>query len=70
MVVGLPLVLVFSARHYLSERTDLSELEKTAYTVVPSLVLINIVIGVYIYRVIKDPENYKRDPPVVLKPKK
>jgi hypothetical protein len=27
------------------------------------LFLINIVIGVYIYKVIKDPENYKVDPP-------
>jgi hypothetical protein len=30
----------------------------------------NIVIGVYVYRVIKDPENYKKDPPLVIKAKK
>jgi hypothetical protein len=25
---------------------------------------------VYVYRVIKDPENYKKDPPLVIKAKK
>lgn len=30
----------------------------------------NVVIGVYIYKVLKDPENYKKDPPLVIKPKK
>lgn len=27
----------------------------------------NIVIGIYIYKVVKDPENYKKDPPLVIK---
>lgn len=27
----------------------------------PSLLFINIVIGIYIYKVIKDPQNYKSD---------
>lgn len=41
-----------------------------AYTVIPALVVINLVIGVYIYKAVKDPENYKKDPPLVMRPKK
>jgi len=29
----------------------------------------NIVIIIYIYKVIKDPENYKKDPPLVIRKK-
>lgn len=48
----------------------MSELEKVAYSVVPMIIYMNIVIGIYIYRVLNDPENYKKDPPLVIRRKK
>lgn len=33
----------------------MSELEKVAYSVVPMIIYMNIVIGIYIYRVLNDP---------------
>lgn len=39
-------------------------MNKIVISIGPSLFLINIVIGVYVYKVIKDPENYKVDPPL------
>ena len=38
--------------------------------VVPAVIWMNIVIGIYIYKVVKDPENYKKDPPIVVRAKK
>lgn len=54
-MVVVPICTVVLTHRHLKHRTDYSELEKVAYTVIPALVLINIVIGVYIYRAIKDP---------------
>ena len=72
MVVVVPLLMVLGTHFYLKEAPGYTEMERTVYTVVPSLVWMNIVIGIYIYKVIKDPENYKKDPPlrVTIKPKK
>ena len=69
LIVVAPLALVLASQSYLEDYEGLSEVEKTAYSVVPSVVFINVVIGVYIYRVVTDPENYKKDPPFVIKPK-
>ena len=40
------------------DRMALTDTMKTVYRVVPALFFINIVLGVYIYRVIRDPINY------------
>jgi hypothetical protein len=55
---------------YFKDAEGMSELEKVAYTVVPTVIYMNIVIGIYIYKVLKDPENYKKDPPLVIRAKK
>lgn len=72
MVVVVPLVLVVGTHLHLKGNPNYTEMERTVYTVVPSLVWMNLIIGIYIYKVIKDPENYKKDPPltVTIKPKK
>ena len=70
LIVIIPVVFVAVANSYVKERTDISELMKIVLVVGPALVFINIVIGIYIYKAIKDPENYKVDPPIKLKPKK
>jgi hypothetical protein len=54
-VVVVPLVSVVVINRQLKDAPGYSELEKVAYTVIPAIVTINIVIGVYIYRAIKDP---------------
>ena len=43
---------------------NISELNKVIIAIGPALLFINIVIGVYIYKAIKDPENYKADEPI------
>ena len=48
----------------------MSNFEKVAYTVGPVVAYMNIAMGVYIYKVVKDPENYKKDPPLVIKAKR
>jgi hypothetical protein len=55
LLLAVPLMLVVGTRYYLEGRTDLTETMKTAYTVGPSVVFMNIVMGYYIYRVVKDP---------------
>jgi len=70
MVVIAPIAIVFGMQYYLEGVTGMSDLEKTAYMVVPAVVWMNVTMGFYVYRVIKDPENYKKDPPIVVKPKR
>lgn len=70
LVIVLPLAMVLSTRAYLQDDTTMSETMKTVYTVVPAVIFINIVMGIYVYKVIKDPENYKKDPPLVIRPKR
>ena len=55
MVVVAPIAIVFGIQSYLEGVTGMSDLEKTAYVVVPAVVWINITMGFYVYRVIKDP---------------
>jgi hypothetical protein len=47
--------LVYFTYNYLKDNPELSEIDKIVFAVAPSLVLINVVIGVYIYKTIKDP---------------
>ena len=63
-------MVVFGSNEYFKDASDMSELEKVAYSVVPMIIYMNIVIGIYIYRVLNDPENYKKDPPLVIRRKK
>jgi len=55
LIVVVPLILVGAGNYYFKNAVGMSELEKVAYTVVPGVIFMNIVIGIYIYRVIKDP---------------
>jgi hypothetical protein len=70
LIVVVPLLVVGLSNFYFKDADHLSELEKVAYPVIPVVIYMNIVIGVYVYKVIKDPENYKKDPPLVIKAKK
>lgn len=70
MIVVVPLAVVGISNLYFKDADNLSALEKVAYPVVPVIIYMNIVIGVYVYKVIKDPENYKKDPPLVIRAKK
>lgn len=49
---------------------NISELMKVVISVAPALFFINIVACTYAIRAMKDPENYKKDPPLVIKMKK
>lgn len=42
----------------MKDNSNYSELDKIIFAVGPALLLINIVIGIYIRKVIKDPQNY------------
>lgn len=55
LVVVLPLITVLGSKYYLEDRQDMTEYEKTIWMIVPSLVLINLAIAIYVYRVIRDP---------------
>ncbi len=70
LIAVVPLVVVFGSNEYFKDASDMSELEKVAYSVVPMIIYMNTVIGIYIYRVLNDPENYKKDPPLVIRRKK
>ena len=70
LIVLVPLAYVFSAFKWLETAEGYSEIEKVAYAVIPAVIFMNIVIAIYIYQVYNDPENYKKDPPLVIKPKK
>ena len=70
LIVVIPLLVVGISSLYLKDADNFSNLEKVAYPVVPVVIYMNIVIGVYIYKVLKDPENYKKDPPLVIRAKK
>ena len=70
MIVILPVIFVAVANSYVKDRTDLGETMKIVYVVAPAVIFMNIVMGVYIYKAVKDPENYKVDPPIKIKPKK
>ena len=70
LIAVVPLVVVFGSNEYFKDASDMSELEKVAYSVVPMIIYMNTVIGIYIYRVLNDPENYNKDPPLVIRRKK
>ncbi len=55
MIVLVPVILVVSSNYYISNNQNVSELFKVIFSVVPSVLFINIVIGVYIYKAFKDP---------------
>ena len=64
LIVLVPIVIVYSTFNYVKDDPSYSELNKIIVSVGPSLFLINIFIAVYIYKVIKDPENYTKDEPL------
>jgi hypothetical protein len=41
------------------DQLPISDTMKTVYKVIPAVLFINIVMGVYIYRAIRDPANYE-----------
>ncbi len=64
LIILVPIILVFSTYNYVRDNPNYSELNKIVISIGPSLLLINVVIGIYIYKVIKDPENYTKDLPL------
>lgn len=71
LVVVIPVLFVWFANEYMKDRTDMSEVMKIVWVVGPALIWMNAIIAYYIYQAIKDPENYKVDPPIkiTMKPK-
>ena len=57
LVTVVPVVLVFVLNDKV-EKLELSETAKTMLKVLPAILVINIAIGVYIIKAIKDPDNY------------
>ncbi len=55
LIVMVPIIIVYSTYSYVKDDPTYSELAKIVVSVGPSLLLINTFIGVYIYKVIKDP---------------
>jgi len=53
--VVIPIIVVWISNLYFKDAEGLSNLERVAYTVGPVVVYMNIAMGVYIYKVIKDP---------------
>ena len=70
LIIVVPILFVAIANSYVKGNPDLTELMKVGIVIGPTIIYMNIVIGIYIYRAIKDPENYKVDPPIKIKPKK
>lgn len=57
LVTVVPVLLVF----WIKDKVDamnISETMKTMLKVLPAILVINIAIGIYIIKAIKDPENY------------
>lgn len=57
LIIIVPVVMVKLLGPYV-ETLAISNTMKTVYQAAPAILFINIVIGVYIYRVVKDPANY------------
>jgi hypothetical protein len=55
LIVMVPIIIVYFTYSYIKNDPTYSELAKIVVSVGPSLLLINTFIGVYIYKVIKDP---------------
>lgn len=71
LIILVPVVSVAVTNAWVKEDPNISELNKVIIAIAPSVVFINVVMGVYVYRAIKDPENYQRDEPVrMVRPKK
>lgn len=69
MIIIVPVVSTILLNNWVKDDSSRSELEKVIIAVIPGLVFINVVACAYAYKAIKDPENYKRDPPLVIKNK-
>ena len=57
LIIVVPVIMVLKLGPYV-ENMPVSDTMKTVYKVIPAVLLINVVMGVYIYRAIKDPANY------------
>ena len=58
LVTVVPVLLVFALKDRIDLMDGISETAKTMLKVLPAVLVINIVIGVYVVRAIRDPENY------------
>lgn len=70
LIVVIPIVSVLALNSWVKNDPNISELMKVVISVTPALIFINIVACTYAVRAMKDPENYKKDPPLVIKMKK
>lgn len=55
LIIVVPILFVAIANGYVKDDPEMSELMKVGIVVGPVLVYMNIVMGIYIYRAIKDP---------------
>jgi len=55
LIIIIPVLCVSITYKYVKDNNRLSELDKVMIAVGPSLLFINILIGIYIYKVVKDP---------------
>lgn len=55
LIIVVPVVCVWVTYDYVKDNTRYTELDKVMVSVGPSLLFINIVIGIYIYKVVQDP---------------
>ena len=69
-MIVIPIIYVLIAHSYVKDHPDLGETMKIVIAVGPALVFMNLMIGIYIYKAIHDPENYTVDPPMKIKAKK
>ena len=58
LIIIVPVVMVMKLGPYV-DSMPVSDTTKSFYKALPAVFFINLVIGVYIYRVIMDPANYE-----------
>ena len=55
LIIVIPVLFVFTANNYVKDDPYMGEIMKVAIVIGPVLVYMNIVMGIYIYKAIKDP---------------
>ena len=55
LIIVIPILFVAIANSYVKDDPEMGELMKVAIVIGPVLVYMNVVIGIYIYKAIKDP---------------
>lgn len=67
LIIFVPVISVVILNNWVKDDPNMSELKKVFIAVGPAVLFINVVMITYACRAIKDPENYKVDPPLKIK---